>query len=374
MILAADVNGDGDLSLREFVDGALSIPGFLTDAGVQQLADWLERSKKHVECQRAVHKAQRRVMRRIYKDHQVEHAAQWPPPDMKPKFAKLLNNTPNPTKHLQQARMHPAVFRPTQLGVFISDFQLPGWEQRAKAQQGVPRRDFTGAPLALALGDTPVKKNRNAGGAKELELENRLVPDDLTTHLLVVESAVEEIRKQIHADRCAVFLLDGDDLVLAATPEDQMDQPGAHPEIRVPKEAGLVGNVFSTSGVLLLKDAYHYKPFNPNVDKATGYCTKAILALPIVGAHHQCCGVVQFINRLPNPADPEHANFFTLQDLQLVREMLGGTISGLVPLPVSMTATAINPLKLLRKYAELFTPGVDHIIDTTGGRRGSSVH
>ena len=293
---------------------------------------------------------------------------------MKPKFKEILAGVPNPTDIHEPTYLEPNIFRPSLGHTFISDFKTPGWESRCKSVMNQPRRDFTGALLGPD-GGMP-NKDRKRKIEDEPDPPNRMTEEDLLSSQSVIQSAVESIRTKIQADRCSLFLLDPGDgmLVCLEAAPDPVTGKGGHPEFRIPKSAGLVGYVMSTGGILNLPDAYHYKLFNPAIDKASGYRTKAVIAIPILGSSG-VLGVVEFINKLgyvekDNGEDDHHEkpSFFTLEDMRTVREGIGVVCEKIRPLPVSVTSTSLCPKKLRRKYIDNFTPGLHLLIDTTQKR------
>ena len=72
-------------------------------------------------------------------------------------------------------------------------------------------------------------------------------------------------------------------------------------EIRMPKDAGIAGAVFTTGGTVNIEDAYLDARFNQDVDRATGYRTRSILAVPVVGKKGQRIGVVEVLNKVGGP-------------------------------------------------------------------------
>jgi len=68
-------------------------------------------------------------------------------------------------------------------------------------------------------------------------------------------------------------------------------------EIRLSATEGIAGAVFREGNVINLADAYDDPRFNRSVDRATGYRTKSMLALPVLGKKGQCIGVVQVLNK-----------------------------------------------------------------------------
>jgi adenylate cyclase len=72
-------------------------------------------------------------------------------------------------------------------------------------------------------------------------------------------------------------------------------------EIRMPNDAGIAGAVFQTGETVNIEDAYLDVRFNQAVDRKTGYRTRSILAIPVVGKKGQRIGVVEVLNKFDGP-------------------------------------------------------------------------
>ena len=72
-------------------------------------------------------------------------------------------------------------------------------------------------------------------------------------------------------------------------------------EIRMPNDAGIAGAVFITGETVNIEDAYLDPRFNQEVDRATGYRTQSILAIPVLGKKGQRIGVVEVLNKFGGP-------------------------------------------------------------------------
>ena len=68
-------------------------------------------------------------------------------------------------------------------------------------------------------------------------------------------------------------------------------------EIRMPADAGIAGAVFQTGDTVNIEDAYLDPRFNQDVDRRTGYQTRSILAVPVLGKQGQRIGVVEVLNK-----------------------------------------------------------------------------
>lgn len=97
----------------------------------------------------------------------------------------------------------------------------------------------------------------------------------------------------VQADRCTVFLVDEKKQQLWSVSTD------SGKEIRIPKNAGIVGECVKEAAVIAIPDAYEDSRFNQEIDKKTGYHTKSILAVPLLrkNSSQQVLAVIQMINK-----------------------------------------------------------------------------
>lgn len=99
-------------------------------------------------------------------------------------------------------------------------------------------------------------------------------------------------REMIAADRCSLWLLDKE--------KEELWTKIAHgvPELRAPSHAGLVGHAVTTGQPIFIDDAYQDSRFNQEIDKKTGYRTKAILVIPFRNNEGEIIGAYQAINKM----------------------------------------------------------------------------
>ncbi|MBX3188271.1 MAG: sigma-54-dependent Fis family transcriptional regulator [Labilithrix sp.] len=119
----------------------------------------------------------------------------------------------------------------------------------------------------------------------------------------LLATACERVAEALSAERATIWLVDAEhgDLVtrVAVLPE--------LPALRLPLARGIAGWVARTGETVRIADAAIDPRFDPSVDKATGYTTRAILAVPIreepsSGAGREpgpVRGVLQLLNRAP---------------------------------------------------------------------------
>jgi len=116
---------------------------------------------------------------------------------------------------------------------------------------------------------------------------------------------VEEAKTVLMAERATVFLVDKQKKELWSKVA-----LGAQP-IRVPSDRGIVGAVYTTGKLLNIADVYQDPRFNPEVDKKTGFRTKAVLAAPMRNKKNQVLGIFQVLNRT-------HGGEFDQQDEEIL--------------------------------------------------------
>src|SRR5262247_2409973 len=130
-------------------------------------------------------------------------------------------------------------------------------------------------------------RNLNAllGVSKALASEIRL--DDL------LQVIVQEAAEVLDADRATLFLYDESRNELWSKTTQRLEIK----EIRVPLGVGIAGTVAKTRKLINIPDTYADARFNPDFDKATGYLTRSILCMPLIGNGDRLIGVIQVLNK-----------------------------------------------------------------------------
>ncbi len=102
---------------------------------------------------------------------------------------------------------------------------------------------------------------------------------------------VDEGARVAEADRCTLFLVDRE--------KGELWSKVAHgaATIRIPLGAGLAGAVAASGAPVRIDDAYADPRFDREVDRATGYRTRTVLAVPMRNTKGEVVGVLQALNR-----------------------------------------------------------------------------
>ncbi len=126
-----------------------------------------------------------------------------------------------------------------------------------------------------------------------LELTQKLLaPFNLSQMLGEVLQAGLEV---MHADSGSIWLYD------EASSSLHMHLPLIEPRIVVAPGEGLVGECLEKNQVINVQDCYSDPRFNPAVDKKTGYKTRSILSIPLIGFEQSLVGVLQLLNKEGGP-------------------------------------------------------------------------
>ena len=131
--------------------------------------------------------------------------------------------------------------------------------------------------------------DRAATLEKVLEITRELArPLDLDTLLAKVVDAALHI---LDAERGTVFLYDAQADVLISRVATGSG------ELRIPANRGFAGECVKTRHIVSVPDAYADPRFNPDIDKSTGYKTRCILTMPLIGHDDTLVGVLQVLNK-----------------------------------------------------------------------------
>jgi adenylate cyclase len=114
-------------------------------------------------------------------------------------------------------------------------------------------------------------------------------------HLEALLRRIVQVTSQIiRADRSSLFLYDEKTDELWSMVAEGVESK----EIRFPSTAGLAGDSFSRQSPINVTDAYSDTRFNQQVDRDTGYKTRAVLTVPVTTRDGRRLGVMQAFNRL----------------------------------------------------------------------------
>lgn len=158
----------------------------------------------------------------------------------------------------------------------------------------VPIMDAAGHVLGgIELLNTPLGRFSDEDAEQVAQVAQRLVEagriDAETTG-----SEIAALRTVIEFDRGTVFRVDTDTSQLIAVHADGANSA----QIALNMKLGIAGLVAMTGEPLLITDAHADARFDPSFDKRTGYHTRNILCVPLLGPNDDALGVIQVINQL----------------------------------------------------------------------------
>ena len=130
-----------------------------------------------------------------------------------------------------------------------------------------------------------------------LEVTRKLAaPFDLDTMLAEV---VDASRKILNADRGTVFLYDEETNELVVRVATELGH------IRIPADKGIVGESAQSRKLINVPDCYADDRFNRAIDKQTGYKSRCMLTIPLIGYEDSLIGVLQILNKTHGSFDEQ---------------------------------------------------------------------
>jgi phosphoserine phosphatase RsbU/P len=122
-----------------------------------------------------------------------------------------------------------------------------------------------------------------------LEVTRKLAtPSSLDALLSEVLDAAKSV---LDADRDTLWIY------LPETDELEIHDSSEGGNIRVPADSGIVGHSAKMGEIVNVPDAYADARFNRSVDNESGYRTRCILSVPLIGNEDSLVGVLQLLNK-----------------------------------------------------------------------------
>ena len=140
---------------------------------------------------------------------------------------------------------------------------------------------------------TKIDELPNEGLLRILELTQKLSGRFSLDYMLteVLQAGLDVLQ----ADSGSLWLYNAEDDTI------EMRLPMVEPFITVAAGEGLVGECLDKDEVTNVEDCYSDARFNPEVDKKTGYKTRSLLSIPLIGFEKSRVGVLQLLNKKTGP-------------------------------------------------------------------------
>ncbi|RZB70335.1 GAF domain containing protein, partial [Asbolus verrucosus] len=147
-----------------------------------------------------------------------------------------------------------------------------------------------------------------------LELVKLYFGDNTVLMEKLMSEVIKFAKQTLGAERGSFFIIDQDNIdEMIAYLFDENDKPQRSRglKVRFGKDRGIAGLVARTGITMNIKDAYKDSRFNKEIDQKTGYITRSILCMPVIG-ENGILGVVQVINK-------KNGGYFTANDERLFK-------------------------------------------------------
>jgi len=122
----------------------------------------------------------------------------------------------------------------------------------------------------------------------------------------ILSDIMQNARTVINAERASLFLIDNVLNVLTSYIADGGKMP-----LTITLSNGIAATAATKKIPIIVNDAYHDPRFNKMIDYHSGFKTKSLLAVPVVGSDGNVLGVAEMINKLDGT--------FTNDDLKLLQ-------------------------------------------------------
>jgi len=125
----------------------------------------------------------------------------------------------------------------------------------------------------------------------------------------LAEHIVDIACRLIDAERGSLFLVDPE----SATLKSMVAQGLSSGSLNLDFGEGIVGAVAASGEAEILEDPYQDPRFDPRVDRATGFCTRSLLTVPVRNRENRLAAVLQLLNH--------RGGGFSREDVEFLAEL-----------------------------------------------------
>ena len=148
------------------------------------------------------------------------------------------------------------------------------------------------SPALKIVDDQEQRTQRIVRLQKILEITHTWGQTDCMASLLA--AMAETATQLLGADRASIFLWDKPNKMLVGRPALGIKKGG---ELRIPESTGIVGEVVETREPRRVGGGVDDDKIARMVDRETGYTTKTLLCVPLIGPNGQCMGAFEVLNK-----------------------------------------------------------------------------
>ena len=193
----------------------------------------------------------------------------------------------------------------------------PGSPERAALEAEVARQATATVEVPLIIGGEEIRTGNTAEMVCPHEHQHVLGtfhkarPEDVQRAIDAATAARADWEVLPWQDRATVFLYE------EATHELVSTIATGSQELRVSADRGIVGESARTRHVINVPDCYSDSRFNRAVDKSTGYRTRCLMTVPLIGHDDSLQGVLQVLNKHDgSTAELQHSPIANVGDKQ----------------------------------------------------------
>jgi phosphoserine phosphatase RsbU/P len=199
------------------------------------------------------------------------------------------------------------------LGIMLAKIGVDDLQYEATGSGNVCRFVVQLKPSAEPVQPTPFHEASDADRKLQILLSiSKSLAQQIELDSLL-KLMVAEVTAAMQAERSNLLLLSRekpDELVTRVA-----DGVGAR-EIRIPFGVGIAGAAAQTRQIINVPDPYQDSRFNSAIDKASGFRTRSLLAVPVIAEGGQLMGVAEVMNKIGGGA-------FTEEDARFLEAICG---------------------------------------------------
>lgn len=120
-----------------------------------------------------------------------------------------------------------------------------------------------------------------------------------------LELVSDEAKVLIEAERCSIFMVDGEANMLWSKHSDGIGR------IAIGLDSGIAGDTYKTQKPQIVNKPYEDARFMSKIDAKSGFVTRNILTIPIFSSKRDVIGVIQLLNKVQGEFDQHDVDTLT---------------------------------------------------------------
>ena len=120
-----------------------------------------------------------------------------------------------------------------------------------------------------------------------------------------LEMIAQKAKELLDAERCSIFIVDEESNMLWTKHSDGIGR------IAIGLDSGIAGETYQRQTYQLVNNPYENKRFLQGIDKKSGFVTRNMITMPIIGSERTVIGVIELLNKKEGDFDMEDVSVLT---------------------------------------------------------------